>query len=102
MTTDTEALVDAMLPHLVPYVQAAISTAVAEAVRRAAVTVPMDGALAEIEGATGFVAVPDQEELVPCTLANSALGVGDHVVIIFYGHGITYAHGPIAGPPPPI
>lgn len=94
--------IEQLMAEVIPYVQQAVSEAVAEAVKRAAVAVPLDGALADVEGATGYVAVPDQDETIPCTLANSALGPGDHVVVIFYGNGIAYAHGPIAGPPPPI
>lgn len=94
--------IDAIAEALAPYIEQAVTDAVREAVARAATVVPLDGVLASVSGATGAVKVPKQDDLVPCTLTNRDLVAGDHVVIVFYGRGIAYAHGPIPGPPPPV
>lgn len=82
---------------LVRVIERAISAAVQEALRRVVVPTAVDGSLDVIDGATGEVDM-GEVDTIPCTIAYPNPAVGDRVVVVFFGKGIAYAFGPIAGP----
>ena len=87
---------------LAPYIEAAVNAAVTESAERAVQATPLPGVLESVAGPTGYVSVAGQDELVAGTMVGTSLVAGDTVVVVFYGHGTAYIHGPIPGPAAPV